>query len=295
MTDAIPDFIVKKSKRAKHVRLTVTGQGRLVIVVPYAFNIKDLPKILESKRTWINKSIEKLTGLNNLDSDRALLHDHNLQIPEKIEFRAIDAVFNLEIIELQAQQYPENDSRHSKINNSMFDIVPKDLRYQGKSTISKNLPEISLQPYNRIRVKELKNHTLLLQIDSYDTKKIIAAIHSWLAKKARYILTPWLLDLAAERELVIKSVSIRSQRTRWASCSMSGTISLNKSLLFLPPDLVTHIMLHELCHIREMNHSQRFWNLLESEDPNTKIAKARLKKGWQLVPKWAVNDIWLKD
>jgi len=286
MTDKMPDFIIRKSKRAKYVRLTITNEGQLIVVIPYTFNIKNLPKILESKRTWIDQSIAKLAETDNLEKNQEPSYKNNLQIPEIIELRAIDTIFNLQI-----EKYMNTNSRYSNIGNSMFDIVSNDLRYKNSLEIDKNPSDISLQKSNTIKVKELKNHTLLIQTNSCDTKRIIGAIHAWLVKKARYILTPWLLDLATERKLLVKSVSIRSQRTRWASYSTSGTISLNKSLLFLPPDLVTHIMLHELCHIREMNHSDRFWNLLESEDPNTKIAKAELKKGWQLVPKWAVADI----
>lgn len=76
-------------------------------------------------------------------------------------------------------------------------------------------------------------------------------------------------DLAEKHGVSIKRVSVRDQSTRWGSCSSSGTISLNWRLVLLRPNLQDHIILHELAHVREMNHSARFWELLRSFDPLT--------------------------
>jgi predicted metal-dependent hydrolase len=59
-------------------------------------------------------------------------------------------------------------------------------------------------------------------------------------------------------------VKINSSRGRWGSCSAKKTINLSLFLLLLPQHLIDYVLLHELCHIREMNHSVRFWKLLDS-------------------------------
>lgn len=74
-------------------------------------------------------------------------------------------------------------------------------------------------------------------------------------------------ELADERGIRYKRVSVRDQSSRWGSCSTTGTVSLNWRLVLLRPHLQDHVILHELAHLREMNHSERFWNLLRSYDP----------------------------
>ena len=72
-------------------------------------------------------------------------------------------------------------------------------------------------------------------------------------------------------------VSIRNQRTRWGSCSSKDNISLNMKLLHLPDQLIDYILLHELVHTRVKNHSQDFWNELETVVPNARTVDKQLR------------------
>lgn len=120
-----------------------------------------------------------------------------------------------------------------------------------------------------------------------DLPSVRAALGRWLTRRARAALEPWVRELADERALTVPQVAVRSQRTRWASCSASGSISLNRALLFLSPSLVRHVMLHELCHRRQMDHSARFWELLLAEDPDARANSRELRTSWRSVPSWA--------
>jgi predicted metal-dependent hydrolase len=71
---------------------------------------------------------------------------------------------------------------------------------------------------------------------------------------------------------------VRAQKTRWGSCSARGTISLNWRLIQAPPGVVDYLIIHELMHRREMNHSARYWKLVAQAFPDYRRAEQWLKK-----------------
>ena len=111
-------------------------------------------------------------------------------------------------------------------------------------------------------------------------------LRNWLTREARAALEPWLQRLAHECGFRYERLQLRRQRTRWGSCSRSGTISLNICLLFQPPKVVRYLMLHELCHTRHMNHSARFWRLVGAYEPDFRTLDRELTRGWRHVPSW---------
>lgn len=106
---------------------------------------------------------------------------------------------------------------------------------------------------------------------------------------AHSILVPQLERLAEQCSLQYTRAQIRRQRTRWGSCSRRGTISLNACLVFLSPEVVRYLLLHELAHTRHMNHSRRFWALVEQLEPRWRELDAKLSQGWREVPAWALR------
>ncbi|MBI3415165.1 MAG: M48 family metallopeptidase [Verrucomicrobia bacterium] len=85
------------------------------------------------------------------------------------------------------------------------------------------------------------------------------------------------LELAARCELPVQRVVVRNQRSRWGSCSIKRTISLNWRLIQTPDWVRDYIIIHELMHLREMNHSPRFWRCVSEVDPNFRVAERWLK------------------
>ena len=84
------------------------------------------------------------------------------------------------------------------------------------------------------------------------------AIESHFWSLAAQELPPRVFEFAAMHQLPVRRVTVRNQRTRWGSCSRRGTISLNWRLIQTPRQVQDYIILHELCHLREMNHSERY-------------------------------------
>ncbi len=115
------------------------------------------------------------------------------------------------------------------------------------------------------------------------------ALQRFTMRHAHAVLAPWLAGLSAATGLAHARVQIRRQRTRWGSCSRNGTISLNACLLFQEPAVVRYLLIHELAHTRHMNHSQRFWALVERHEPRWRELDAELSRGWGQVPAWALR------
>lgn len=112
------------------------------------------------------------------------------------------------------------------------------------------------------------------------------ALIAWLKLRTQEELVPWLGRLARQNGFQFNEVLIKGQKTRWASCSPKGTISLSYKLLFLERESVRCILLHELCHTVQMNHSQRFWSLLSRLEPDCRAIHKRMRDGWKQVPLW---------
>ena len=130
-------------------------------------------------------------------------------------------------------------------------------------------------------------NVLTVSGDQADRERTTEALRRWLSRRARRAFATSLDTLASECGLPQSGLAVRAQRTRWGSCSSTGTISLNRSLLFLPPELVRCVILHELCHRVEMNHGPGFWQLLAAHEPELSRRKAELASAWRHVPRWA--------
>jgi len=88
---------------------------------------------------------------------------------------------------------------------------------------------------------------------------------------------------AAAHGLTVGRVTVRNQKSRWGSCSSTGTISLNWRLIQTPAFVCDYIILHELAHLRQMNHSGKFWREVEIFCPDYQQAKLWLKQHRQLL------------
>jgi len=111
-------------------------------------------------------------------------------------------------------------------------------------------------------------------------------LQNWLKRKARKHLSAELTHLSRETQLYPQRLQVRLQQTRWGSCSPSGTISLNAAVLLRSQEEMRYVIIHELCHLKHMNHSKRYWRLVESFEPAYKSIDRRLAGAWDSTPLW---------
>jgi predicted metal-dependent hydrolase len=119
-----------------------------------------------------------------------------------------------------------------------------------------------------------------------DAPRVRAALRRWLLTTAKEELPPLLQRLASRHGLSFRQVGVRLQKSRWGSCSAKRHIMLNAKLLCLPQALAHHVMLHELAHLRHLNHSRAFWDLLHALDPDTGHHHKALRAAWLHLPAW---------
>ena len=206
-----PDYLVRKSPRAKYVQLKITPEKGLEVILPYRAGHVDINNLLLKHQQWIEKKLSQISLLSK-----------RLILPVCLDLSAIEE----------------------------------------KWTIN------SLKSTDKLQLLARPDYSLMLLGDVTDLKSSLEKIKTWLQKRAKNTLIPWARSLSKQTGLEANKFSIRSQRTRWGSCSQEGNISLNHKLLFLPYNLANYVIIHELCHLKHLNHSKRFWHLVQQHDPN---------------------------
>ena len=140
------------------------------------------------------------------------------------------------------------------------------------------------------RLRLVEKAGLLEVVGAFTPASLKAALRRWLLSAARVRLEPRLLALSASTGVAYQRMSIRRQRSRWGSCSVRGTISLNACLLFQRPEVVDYLIVHELMHVKHMNHSNRFWQAVEKHCADWRALDRELLQGWRHVPRWIVAE-----
>jgi hypothetical protein len=238
MTGPVIEYELRVSSRARNVRLCVTIQKGLVVVVPRGFDTRKIAQILERSKRWIRAALERVELQR-----KALAAIPAWQLPAQVALPAAGEVWQVE----------------------------------GRS----------LAGPRRVSVREQPAGRLVVSGAIEDEACCRNALTRWLVHQARTRLIPRLDEISRRTDLRHRRVVIRRQTSRWASCSVRGTISLNAKLLFLPPELVDYVLVHELCHLNHMNHSKRFWALVNRHHPDCRRHDRQLREFWRSLPRWA--------
>lgn len=100
-----------------------------------------------------------------------------------------------------------------------------------------------------------------------DQTSVQRALETLYRREARDYFEDRAEHFADKMDVEYEQIEVRNQRTKWGSCSTTGTLGLNWRLMMAPPDVVDYIVIHELAHLREQNHTNEFWSLVAEYDP----------------------------
>lgn len=147
------------------------------------------------------------------------------------------------------------------------DVDPHILPIAGKSC---RLQYINAN-YNKVQVYK---NTIKVYFGSINPKKLLINFLKELLSSLIYKVAN---KLSKQYNLSFNAIKIIDSKTRWGSCCSKGILSFNWRLAMVPPEVLYYVIVHEMCHLRELNHSNKFWALVISLCPNYKIHKQWLK------------------
>jgi predicted metal-dependent hydrolase len=201
-------YTVKRSLRARHVRLDVRAQTGLTVVVPYSYNIGQLPGLLESKERWISSSLAR---------------------------------------------YANSQSPYAEEGLGNGNTIP----YLGR-----DLKLVRRENHSEVDSVTLEGNTLAVSHGLFKNGILELALEQWYRGEAARLINGKVDRLSSQMGTHCKRVVIRGQKTRWGSCSHKKNLSFNWKLIMAPEPVVDYVVVHELAHLKEMNHSKRFWELV---------------------------------
>lgn len=236
MKTALPDYSIRHSPKAKNLRLKVSRENGLLVVVPKGYDERLIPTLLKQKKVWIADALKRVGEAKRYLEPAPVTH-----LPDSVRLLALGETWSV--------------TYRDEVNH----------------------------PGIRLRAA---NGKLVISGSSLDREAVIRKLKDWLRVKVRDGLFPLAEQLAAKHRLNLGGLLVKSQRTRWASCSAQRNLSLNTKLLFLSPNLVRYVVIHELCHTVHMNHGQEFWRLVASNEPSYKVLDQALRDAWKTVPQW---------
>ena len=215
--------LIRYSKRAKNLRLTLGEQGEALLTIPKHCSRQTGIDFLHKQGDWIKKHQPTLQRRNHVGSLLKFLQKQGW-----LSICGEKAALEIEF---------------SQKSTSCLDEGWESVKFQLEQ--------------------------------SNETNALLVRMMKSVAKE---VLPYWTHQLAQKWQLNVSKIGVRDQKSRWGSCSDLGNISLNWRLLLLKPELQTYIILHELAHLTEMNHSEKFWLLLETYDADARLHDREVTK-----------------
>ena len=143
--------------------------------------------------------------------------------------------------------------------------------------LGRDLKVLTRQDYQDVDSVELQKNTLVVSLRR-ENDRLNVALEQWYRMQAAKLIKERADKLSARLGVSYNRLIIRGQKTRWGSCSRKGNLSFNWKLLMVPEPVIDYVIIHELAHLKEMNHTKRFWAIVA-----------------EYCPQWRKHRKWLRD
>lgn len=173
----------------------------------------------------------------------------------------------------------EDEKIEIQIIRSKRKTLGLEVKYDG--TVTARVPMRASKRIIEKFIQEQEEWITRKQRGSYavDPKKVLPAVETREGKeKIKHLIEERVSYYAQLMGVTYNRITMRNQKTRWGSCSSQGNLNFNNRLLFVPEELLDYVVVHELAHRKEMNHSRAFWNVVGTYLPDYKERRAKLRE-----------------
>ncbi|GEM_PF-66162 len=231
-------YRVRISTRARVVRLVIRQESGLEIVVPRGTRRGQIEDALQQKAGWILRTMQRVAR------DTAVSAMPPLQNGSQLPF--MGRTLTLAIVPVISGQF-------------------------GQSAVAiEGRPRVTLS-----------GETLLVRIAESERNNqdiLRAALEGWYRRQARDLIPARLITANSIYGFSYKRVTIKEQKSRWGSCSRAGNLNFNWRLLLAPLPVLDYVLIHELAHLKELNHAPKFWRLVAAACPNYEAHRRWLRE-----------------
>ena len=238
---AIP-YAIRRSDRARRARIVVDPDG-VEVVVPRRMPLRDVAPFVAEKEAWIQRTLRRYREAAG-DGPRVDLRDGG-----SVPYLGRDLALRVVV-----------EPGRTRAHVALRDAPP--------AAAVASPGQLELAP----------PQTLVVKVPDARRETVRGALQRWYRRRAQAEIAPRLDAATARAGTAYRRLTIRAQRTRWASCSDGGSMSFNWRLLLAPEEVLDYVVEHEVAHLEVMGHSRRFWSLVERRCPDYRRHEAWLRR-----------------
>ena len=221
-------YSIRRSRRAKYVRISVGVDGVQVVAPAFMENQEIIP-LVDNKREWIFQKFESYRQrITQISLEREYISG------EKLLFLGKNYSLTVQ----------EHEGRYCSVQLADNQFLV---------SINKDIPQEKRR------------------------EAIRRTLEQWYLGSAKKLFSERLEQYTDKISVKVNMVWLKNQKTRWGSCSQKGNLNFNWKLVMAPTHIVDYVVVHELCHLRQMNHSKEFWKLVGTHIPDYKECRKWLK------------------